>query len=380
MAPWPMPFVRLGDRNGRVPERPAAVQGHRALDPAPAVRPIREPIPAPIGLRRRSRAVQASADPGTNVATAARPERRSVMLGAAVDRRQGMVHGRTFVEPITGEYIRNHDADLLSSGQAVHKRTQKPLNIVYEKMSKSKSGTVASPSLPLTVALGTGTMASHPATSSASSAPTSRASSSCSRSRRASALAEPPDRLLTTAMAGAAGSRPRLGQYGHRRACSLAESRLGLGQWRRRSPTGSGATLGSVSRTRFADHPVPRDRLITPRDVARRSSLTLAAQVNATINGITDIMNDRYAFNVAIADLMKLTNVGGVASADRSPAPSDTPAPPSDAVVVNGPRFDRCRHVRPALVGLPAGPVRAAHRHLAVAAPQHARARTPVSS
>lgn len=50
---------------------------------------------------------------------------------------QGMVHGRTFIDPDTGEYVRN-DHVQVSGSTARHKDTGKTLEIVFEKMSKSK--------------------------------------------------------------------------------------------------------------------------------------------------------------------------------------------------------------------------------------------------
>lgn len=51
---------------------------------------------------------------------------------------QGMVHGITYVDESTGEYVRSDDVSVKSDGIAVHKKSGHRLSSVYAKMSKSK--------------------------------------------------------------------------------------------------------------------------------------------------------------------------------------------------------------------------------------------------
>lgn len=51
---------------------------------------------------------------------------------------QGMVHGKTFVNPKTGKFLKPDEYDLQADGNAILKETGAIANISFEKMSKSK--------------------------------------------------------------------------------------------------------------------------------------------------------------------------------------------------------------------------------------------------
>lgn len=51
---------------------------------------------------------------------------------------QGMVHGKTFVNPRNGKFLKPHEYEITSNGSAIIKETNEVASISYEKMSKSK--------------------------------------------------------------------------------------------------------------------------------------------------------------------------------------------------------------------------------------------------
>ncbi|GAV27955.1 hypothetical protein PMKS-001423 [Pichia membranifaciens] len=51
---------------------------------------------------------------------------------------QGMVHGKTFVNPATGKFLKPDEYDITTSGDAIIKATGEIASISFEKMSKSK--------------------------------------------------------------------------------------------------------------------------------------------------------------------------------------------------------------------------------------------------
>ncbi|XXQ37585.1 leucine--tRNA ligase [Plasmodiophora brassicae] len=164
---------------------------------------------------------------------------------------QGMVHGITYVDESTGEYVRSDDVSVKSDGIAVHKKSGHRLSSVYAKMSKSKYNGVS----PSTVLEEYG----------------------ADVTRLFILFKAPPSQVLDW----------------------NEDAIVGQTRWVNRLWTMVDSFVDDVNARWEGDDEVDGDHILRGK---------LINAVDDTIKTVTDVMSRRYCFNVAIAELMKLSN------------------------------------------------------------------------